>query len=155
MTMNNIEKSYANIRPLEQWSPAYMLPNACMPNLKKPISRQNAHFTLFFIASSELLLMSHISHLESLKLLGQASSHGVANATPRQQDASFLPPLGIFFTMFYCCYVFVVKEKSEILVKLNLGLCDILESSIFSCTHIIHSIVMIYGVKYALTQCTT
>ena len=80
--------------------------------------------------------------------------HGVA--TPRQQYASFLPPMGIF-TIFYCCYIFVAaKEKTrEILVELNLGLCDILESSIFSFTHIIQLIVMIYSMKYTLRQCTT
>ena len=63
----------------------------------------------------------------------QAHSHGAANATPSQQDASFLPHLGIF----YYCYIFVVKEKSpEILVELNLGLCDIVESSnLFLHTH--------------------
>ena len=58
--------------------------------------------------------------------------HGVANATPGQQDASILPPLGIF----YCCLIFVAKEISpEILVELNLGLYGILECSIFFCTH--------------------
>ena len=30
---------------------------------------------------------------------------------------------GDFFTIFYCCYIFLVKEKyPEILVELNLGL---------------------------------
>ena len=49
-----------------------------------------------------------------------------------------------FFTICYCCCVSVVKDESpEILVELNLGLCDILETSIFSCTHIIQLIVMI------------
>ena len=43
--------------------------------------------------------------------------HGVANATPKQQDASFLPLLGIC-TIFYCCFIFA----PEILVELNLGL---------------------------------
>ena len=53
----------------------------------------------------------------------------------------FLPPLGIFFR-FSCYFIIVVaKEKSpEIMDELNLGLCDILESLIFSCTHIIHLI---------------
>ena len=50
-----------------------------------------------------------------------------------QQDASFLPPLGNFCN-FYCCFIFVDKERSpEIFVEPNLF--DILENSIFSCTH--------------------
>ena len=60
-----------------------------------------------------------------------------------------------FFTIFYCCYIFLVKEKyPEILVELNLGLCDILESSIVSYTRIIQLVVMIYSMKYALRQST-
>ena len=62
--------------------------------------------------------------------------HEVASATPGQQGASFLPPLGIL-CIFYCCFFFVAaKERSpEILAKLTLALCDTLESSIFSCIH--------------------
>ena len=72
----------------------------------------------------------------------QAYCHGVANAIPGQQDVSLLPPLGIFFAIVYCCKI-VDKERSpEILVQLKLGLSDILESSIFSCTHIVHLIVI-------------
>ena len=67
--------------------------------------------------------------------------HEVANATPGLQDASFLPPLDILQP--YCCFIFVDKKRSlKILVRLNLGLCGILESSIFSCTHIVHLIVI-------------
>ena len=33
--------------------------------------------------------------------------HGVANATPGQQDASFLPSLGIA----YRCFIIVAKER--------------------------------------------
>jgi len=62
-------------------------------------------------------------------MIHQAHSHGVAIATAGQQDASFLPPLGIFFAIFYCCFILVDKERSlEILIQHNLGLCDILES---------------------------
>ena len=68
--------------------------------------------------------------------------HGEANATPGQQNATFLPPLGIFLHFFNCCFIFVDNERSEIVVQLNLGLCKILESSIFSCTHIVHVIVI-------------
>ena len=94
--------------------------------------------------------------------IGQARSTWVAWAGMGWQ----MPPLGnrmqafchpweSFLHFFYCCYILVAKEKSpEILVELNLGVCDILESSIFSCTHIIYSIVMIYSMKYALSQCT-
>jgi len=47
------------------------------------------------------------------------------------------------FPLFCCCFICAAKERSrEILVELNLHLCGILESSIFSCTHIIHSIVI-------------
>ena len=68
--------------------------------------------------------------------------HEVANTNPGQQDARFLPPWEIFSNVYSCC-IFVDKERSpEILVQLILGLCDILESSIFSCTHIIHLIVI-------------
>ena len=68
---------------------------------------------------------------------------------------AFCHPWKIFCN-FCCCFIFVVKEKSpEILVELNLGLSDILESSIFSCTHIIHLIVLTYGMKYVLIKCTT
>ena len=76
---------------------------------------------------------------------GRGTCHGLAcgaKSTPGQQDASFLPPHG-FFAIFYCCFIFLHKKRSpEILVQLNLGLCDILESSIFSCTHIVHLIVI-------------
>ena len=64
----------------------------------------------------------------------------MVNATSRQQDSSFLPTLEIFLQ---CFIIFVVKERSpEILFELNLSLCDILEISIFSCTHFIHLIVI-------------
>ena len=65
--------------------------------------------------------------------------HGVVIATSGLQGASFLPTPGKFFALFYCCFIIVDKERSpEILVQLNLRLCDILESSIFSSTHIVH-----------------
>ena len=45
--------------------------------------------------------------------------------------------------------MFKVNENfPKIFVELTLGLCDILESSIFSGTHIIHFIVITYGMKY-------
>ena len=69
--------------------------------------------------------------------------HGVANATSGLQDARFLPPLGNFFQFFYCCFIFVDKARSlETLVQLNLGLCDILESSIFYFTYIVPLVVI-------------
>ena len=80
---------------------------------------------------------------------------GVANATPRQQVASFLPPLGILLRFFIVAISLQLKEKSpEMSIELNLGVSDILESSIFSCTHIIQLIVMMHSMKYALRQCT-
>ena len=47
------------------------------------------------------------------------------------------------FGNFYCCFIIVDKERSlEILVQLNLGLCDILESPVFSCTHVVNLMVI-------------
>ena len=47
---------------------------------------------------------------------------------------------------FFCnlsLVIFLAKDRSpENLAQLNLGVCDILESSIFSCTHIVHLIVI-------------
>ena len=61
--------------------------------------------------------------------------HGVANAPWATGCQHFATP-GNFFAIFYYCFISVVKEKSpEILVELNLGLSDILESSIVSSTH--------------------
>ena len=54
--------------------------------------------------------------------------HGVANATPGQQDAIILPSLRIFLQFFIvvsCCFIFVAKETSpKMLVEINLGLCN-------------------------------
>ena len=45
------------------------------------------------------------------------------------------------FSKYFRCFIFVTKEKSpEILVELHLGLCVILENSIFSSTRIIYLI---------------
>ena len=51
--------------------------------------------------------------------------HGVANATPGQQNAIFVLPLRIFQQFFYRCFVFVAKERyPRILVEINLcGKC--------------------------------
>ena len=69
--------------------------------------------------------------------------HGVTNATPEQHDASFLPPPGDFLEILYCCFFFATRRGSpDISVELNLGLVDVPVSSIFSCTHIIHLIVI-------------
>ena len=70
--------------------------------------------------------------------------HGVANATPGQQGDIFLPPLGIFIAIVYCCFIFVAaKEKCPgILVELKFNLCDMLESSITSYIYIIHLILI-------------
>ena len=69
---------------------------------------------------------------------------GVPNAAPGQQDDIFLPPLGIFLAIVYCCFIFVAaKEKCpEILVEPKSNLCDMLESSILSYIYIIHLIVV-------------
>ena len=72
--------------------------------------------------------------------------HGVATATPGQQDAIFLPPLRIFLQFFivvFCCFILVAKESSaKSLVEINLGLCNIQENSVFSCIQFIHLIVI-------------
>ena len=68
----------------------------------------------------------------------------MANTTPGQQDASFLPPLRIALHFSYCCIIVVVKEISpEIIDKLNLGLFDIEESLIFFCKHIFNWVAII------------
>ena len=56
--------------------------------------------------------------------------HGVANATPGQQEDIFFPPLGTFLAIVYCCFIFATtKEKCpEILVELKFNLCDMVES---------------------------
>ena len=47
------------------------------------------------------------------------------------------------FTIFYCCFIFVAKERfPKILVEINLGLCSIEENSIFSCIQFIHLVVI-------------
>ena len=38
--------------------------------------------------------------------------HGVANATPGQQDPSFLPPLGNSVNFVSCCFFVIAKEGS-------------------------------------------
>ena len=42
-----------------------------------------------------------------------------------------------FLAIFYCCFIIVAAKESspKILVEINLGLCNIQESSIFSCIH--------------------
>ena len=71
-------------------------------------------------------------------------SKAMKNTTPEQQNSSFLSPLGNFFAIFYCYFIFLDKKKSpEILVQLNLGLCDILGRSIFFSTQIFHLILIV------------
>ena len=61
-----------------------------------------------------------------------------------------------FFAKFYCCCIFVPKERyPECMFELNLGLCNVVESSIFSSTHITHLTVIIQSMKYALIFCAT
>ena len=75
---------------------------------------------------------------------------GWPTAAPGQQGASFVPSPGNFFAVCYCCFILAVKGKCpESLVELNLGLTNIPESSILSCTHIIHLITITYSMNYA------
>ena len=58
---------------------------------------------------------------------------------PRGNRYQLFATLGIFISNTYCCFFFAAKERlPEILVELNLSYCDILESSIFFCAHIVH-----------------
>ena len=69
--------------------------------------------------------------------------HGVADATPGQQDIIFLTPLNIFLQSFYRCFILVAKERyPESQVEISLGLFNIQENLIFSCTHFTHLIVI-------------
>ena len=78
----------------------------------------------------------------------QARSHGVADATPGQQDTISLI---IFLQFFYCCFIFVAKERfPKILVEINLGLFNIQENLIFSCTHFRQLIVITLRPPFAL-----
>ena len=53
----------------------------------------------------------------------------------------FSHPWEFFLNFSSYCIIVVAKGKSpEIMDELNLGHCDILGGSIFSCTHIIHLI---------------
>ena len=48
-----------------------------------------------------------------------------------------------FLAIFYCCFIFVAMKKSpNILVEVNLGLCNIQGNSIFSRIHLIHFILV-------------
>ena len=83
--------------------------------------------------------------------------HEVANAAPGNifTGCQFFATPGNIFAIFYCFFIFLAKERSpEILVQLNLGLCDILEFSIFSCTNIVHLIVTTGSMQLALRFCT-
>ena len=55
---------------------------------------------------------------------------------------------GKFFAMFFCCFIFLAKEVSpRIWAEHKLGLCNTLESLIFSYPHIIHSILKTWIMK--------
>ena len=100
------------------------------------------HFTVFLsliiITLFVNLLICNVLYKEGCGS-AQARSHGVANSTPLGAGCQLFPPLGIFLQYFVIVFFFEVKEKSpEILAYLNLGPCDILECSIFTCRHIIH-----------------
>ena len=74
-----------------------------------------------------------------------ARSYGVAwggKCHPWATGCQLFAAPGNFFAIFYCCFIFVAKERSDVLIELNLGLFEILETSSFSCTHIIHLIVL-------------
>ena len=75
---------------------------------------------------------------------GQAHSHGAAwggKCHPTTIGCLCLSPLGILLEILYCCLVCVDKQRS-LKFQLNHSRCDILESSIFSFTHIVHFIVI-------------
>ena len=62
---------------------------------------------------------------------------------PGEHGASFLPPLKILLHFFVVPLSLQQRRGLDMLVELNLGLCDTLESSVFSYTHINHMIVII------------
>ena len=67
----------------------------------------------------------------------------MSNGTPGHQNASFMPLMEIFSQS--SIVVLSLLKRSDLLkflVELNLGLCDILESSFFYCMASIHLIVI-------------
>ena len=100
------------------------------------------------------------AHLAQIWIvLGQVRSHGwhrVVNATSKQQGVSLLPPQGVFLQLFLLLLFLVAKERfPKIVVELNVGHCVTLESSIFSCTYIIHLILMTRSMEKVLRFCAT
>ena len=84
-------------------------------------------------------------------MLTHARSQGVTwggKLDPSTTGYQLFATHGNFLVMFYCCCIFLPKERSpEMLVELNLGLCDILASSIFSYKHIVNLIVTTESMK--------
>ena len=56
--------------------------------------------------------------------------HGVAKATPRKQDSSFMPLLRIVLYFCNCCIIFIAKEISPE-IWIIFSFYDMLESSVF------------------------
>ena len=57
-------------------------------------------------------------------------------------------PWELYCKFIVAFHIFVAKERSlEMLVELNLALCDMQESSIFSCTQTNHLIAITYSHK--------
>ena len=69
-------------------------------------------------------------------MLAEVGWHGVTKCNPRETECQLFATPGNVCIIFCCCFIFVAKERSrEILVQLDLGLCDILEvQSFFSHT---------------------
>ena len=78
--------------------------------------------------------------------LEQVHSHGVAwgdKFHPYATGCQLLATPGNIFVIFCCCFIFLARERSlEIPLELNLGLSDLLQSSILSCTYSINLIVI-------------
>ena len=69
--------------------------------------------------------------------------HGVPNATPCAKGCQLFATPGNLFAIFSLEHYFLTKERSpEICAEFHNGHCDMLESSIFFCTHIIHLIAI-------------
>ena len=67
-----------------------------------------------------------------------AKTRPVAMGWPRQQHASFFPPMGTFLQFFIAVISLQVKERSpEILAELNLGHSDILSRKLNLFFHLI------------------
>ena len=110
------------------------------------------HYFFMFAVSCFLITFGEICKLGIQ--LTQAFSHVVVwggKCYPLATSFQLFATPGNLFAIFHWWFIFVAKERSpEILAELNLGLCIILESSVFACAYIIHLIVITWSMEQAL-----